>query len=377
MAEGAEQVVLSATGRAALGDGLAWIREGRRRRSEVAAHDLLCALLELESADTEDALRVLTQEVVRSEVDSSVDLFGLDAVIPPRTYRDGLVAIRSATSNDSLTGVTVEALAYAQQRSNGAVLALALVAGLSYRDLRDRVASSGGSLPSDWTGPWQLGQVSDAFTVINEIVSGTQQARLPSARPARPVEMVLDGEPQGWQAVEDMFSTGVPYEVLLTQRAVGGAWLAHRQATTGLLASAVADELAAALTQAGVDYRRASAFGGDQSRSDLATHVGSAAGQVAVVIMSNGAPCMAIAVSTARDGGTARKNAGRLRSLPGQLTMPAAAMLAGPGWSQRSETVELVKEFQGRVFTDVSVSELVAAAAAVASEKGAHKCPME
>ena len=40
-----------------------------------------------------------------------------------------------------------------------------------------------------------------------------------------------------------MLEHGVPYEMLLAQRAVGGAWLSHRNATTSLLPPLLATTL--------------------------------------------------------------------------------------------------------------------------------------
>jgi hypothetical protein len=63
-----------------------------------------------------------------------------------------------------------------------------------------------------------------------------------------------------------MFVDGVPYEVLLTQRAVGGAWLSHRNSTTGLLPPIMATELCELLDARGVSYWRGAVLGGDVTK---------------------------------------------------------------------------------------------------------------
>ena len=88
-----------------------------------------------------------------------------------------------------------------------------------------------------------------------------------------------------------------------------------------------------------------------------------------MVVSSRGEPRLAIAVSVARDGGTARKNGGRLKTLPSQFDAPAAVLLIGHGWAERGESLELIQAFAGRVFTERSIDALVSVAIAFTNEE--------
>ncbi len=154
---------------------------------------------------------------------------------------------------------------------------------------------------------------------------------------------------------------GVPYEVLLTQRAVGGAWLAHRNSTATLLGPIMGAQLCERLDHRGVAYWRSTALGGDVSKRQLGKLIGrdGEAAQVGLVTRADDEqPSLAVAIAVARDGGTARKTAGKLLQLPGHLRVPAAVVLLGPGWAERGETAELVPSFGGRVFTERTLDEL-------------------
>ena len=66
----------------------------------------------------------------------------------------------------------------------------------------------------------------------------------------------------GWDAVEALWVGGVPYQVLLTQRAVGGAWLAHRNRTSTKLAPLLADRLCQELQARHISFQRSTSLGG-------------------------------------------------------------------------------------------------------------------
>ena len=51
--------------------------------------------------------------------------------------------------------------------------------------------------------------------------------------------------------------------------------------------------------------------------------------------------------SSARDGGTASKNAGRLRAMKRAPGLPVAVVVAVPGWTVRNETADLAADFGG------------------------------
>lgn len=364
--ERAESVVLAATGRSSLHDALAWIAEDRHMVGQVRSDVLLAAVASFVTAPHGlEALRALARTVLVSSVDPSADLLGLDDVVPPSVYRAALEQVCRYTASGTLNGVTGEAVAYAQSRNPNVVATLGLVAGLSWRDLRDRTSANGVSLPSAAGGAWQHHQVIAAFEVIDRVIADRDVARLPGARPARPVELLF-GPSTGWGLINELFEDGVGYDTLLTQRAVGGAWLSHRQSTTGRIPALIADQVCAALSDAGVEFLRAGHAGGDVTKSELRKVLGAEPGQVGVVAVNeHRSPVLAVAISVARDGGTARKNSGRLRSLPSQLETPAAAIVVGPGWAERSETTELIAAFDGRVFTERTMTDLAAVAAAL------------
>ena len=369
----ATAVILAATGRGELDDALGWISEGRRLTTAVRTDQLLAALARLRQASrVATALRAVSRLALASAVDPSADLLAIDKVVRPTIYRAALDEVARYTATGSMAQITVEAAAFAQDRHPHVIAALGLVAGLSWRDLRDRTAAIGGvALPASPAGPWQHDQVASAFAVIDRIVRGLDAARLAGATPARPVELMYDsGEMTGWDSVARYIENGVPFEILLAQRAVGGAWLSHRQATTSQIPALIADEACAALDAVGLTYQRSTGSGGDTSKAGLRNLLAGEPGQVGVVVLdATGKASMAIAISVARDGGTARKNAGRLRTLPSQFTVPASVLLVGPGWAERGETVELIEAFEGRVFTERTTMDLASVAAALTNRE--------
>jgi hypothetical protein len=62
--------------------------------------------------------------------------------------------------------------------------------------------------------------------------------------------------------------------------------------------------------------------------------------------------------STARDSGTASKNASRLRAMKRADGLPIAVVVAGPGWAARNETAALAASFGGRLYSERSLDEL-------------------
>ena len=360
--------VLRATGRQDLRDALAWIAEGRRLTGAVRTDELMAALAALRTHSSEAALRTIARTALVSTVDPSADLLGLETVIQPEVYREALEEVARYTPSGSLVDVTTEAVAFAQERNPYVVATLGLVAALSWRDLRDRIATldSSPGTPVSPEGPWSQEQISAALDVIGRVLNGSLNAQLEGAQPARPIELLCaDAPTAGWDAVSRLFHDGVDYETLLAQRAVGGAWLSHRQATASQLPARIADRVCTALENAGLRFRRATGVGGATPKRGLKDLLGGEPGQVGVVVVSRGgAPRLAIAISVARDGGTARKNGGRLKTLPSQFDAPAAVLLIGHGWAERGESLELVQAFTGRVFTERSIDDLVSVAIA-------------
>src|SRR5439155_1552984 len=114
-----------------------------------------------------------------SAVDTSADLLQTDSILHPRAYDDALAAVAACTPTGTLVGVTAGALAAALNDHPNVVEVMGQVAGLAWRDLRDRASSRGVTLPSAATGPWQMSQLTTVLDIIDEVVRGTGKARIP------------------------------------------------------------------------------------------------------------------------------------------------------------------------------------------------------
>ncbi len=333
----ATQRILDATGRQEIGDALGWLAEQRPLRGDVPSYEVLAALTVLSEQAPENvahkavsALRVTTRRTLQSAVDPSVEILGFSEATPPAVYRAALDDLANYTASHSLRDVTAAAVHAALAVNRNVTEALCALTGLSYRDLVDRAPLP---LPSDPTGTWSVEQVDAAFDVFDAIVRGTLKPALPGAIAARPVEMLFGtAQGQGWDLVEQLRTQGVPYEVLLTQRAVGGAWLAHRSSTANRLPALVLERLTDLLKERGISFSQIGADGMDKTAAAEKIAVGSTIGQVTMVVHADETPVLAVAVSVARDGGTARKNGGKLKDLPAMLNVPVAVVVVGPGW---------------------------------------------
>ena len=202
--------------------------------------------------------------------------------------------------------------------------------------------------------------------------AGTVTPRNPAAVALRPVEMLFadDEAPRGWDLVEHMRSAGAPYEVLLAQRVVGTSWGAHRNSTSTKVQAQVTDELCRLLDQHRVRYQRLKrnkaaketlatpAVVRDEVLKESSKDASSVSNQVTVLAEPAG-QTHAIAVSVATDGGTANKSGRKLVQLPAKFRVPVAVVLIGPGWAKRTESVDLVRAFEGRTYTELTLDQLV------------------
>lgn len=381
----AEAYVRQVTRRTSTEDALAWLSEERAVPRPIHLPNLLASLLTIEEEEASTAdVQALAGRVIRqvcraevvSELDPSQELLGLDEILRPVQYRAALDALAGRTATRTLASVTLAAVIAAQQDDRNVVTALCAAAGLSYRDLRARVRDT--SVPTDLRGKWKNDQLKAVFDVIDAVITGRVTASSPAAQPARPVEHLLpdlDEEPgrqHGWALVEQMRVHGVPYELLLTQRAVGSAWVAHRSSTGKKVQTAVTTSLCELLDERSVPYHRLSM---NAASRELLTRVGAnpaaaaedgrnEGGQLAVLVES-ATLTHAVAVSVARDGGTARKSGARLGTLPARLGIDCSVVLVGPGWAERNTTAELVRPFYGRIYTERTVPELADALSAM------------
>jgi hypothetical protein len=353
--------MLAATARTTIEDAATWIAAGLTLTASTNLNTLLQALVVLQPVEPDGgkALMLMARRVSRSELDSAAVLFKPEAIVPASAFRAALSAIVAASPSKTLRNINTSAVIAAQRGNPFVIQTLCAVAGLSYGDLVERVPG----LPGDPTSPWTPTQVRAAFAVIDDVVMDRVATTLPGTVPTRALDLMprVAGTVNsgGWESIEARISGGVPYEVLLAQRVAGGTWLAHRNATSGLLSHRIADQLCQALEVAGIEYRRSTSVGGSTAPGEIQAMTKSDK-QVAVVVRDKaGHAAYAIAFASARDSGTARKSVASLCAMTRDLKLPMAAVLSGPGWSHRNETADLAMAFDGRLFSDAALNELV------------------
>ena len=361
--------MLRATGRARIQDALLWIAERRKLSSAVPTNDLLSALVAAVDAalpGAVPALREASRAALSSTLDTSADLLSTDTIVSPYRYEQALADLAGCTPQGTLEHVTADAVVAAQAANGDVIETLGLVAGLSWRDLRDRAAARHVSLPTKASGPWNSSQVRLVFHLVDEVVTDRAVPQLMGAIAARPIELLLGLQGSGWAAVEAFRTGRVTYGTLLAQRDVGSAWSAHRNRTNNEVSRLMVLRLLEALDAAGVAY-----WSTDGAKplpkkflADKAVKAAKILGQLSVVTCdSAGGGRYAVLVAVARDGGTARKTAATLLKLPQDLVLPGVAVLLGTGWSDRGESDDLVRAFAGRVYTERSLPDLAAMAA--------------
>lgn len=357
-------VVLAATGRKTLEEAIAWIAEGHPLDPEGERRAVLQAVIALDhkSPYAEQAIRRLARELSRSNLDTASILFAVDTITSPAHYRSALDTLawkNRKNGHVSLVGLTSETAASAQRENPYVMETLCAIAGLTYRDLRERVDVE---LPNHPRGTWSKQQVTAAFAVIDAIIRGETATDLNGTRPAQPVEILFAEAEKSfgdheWKLVERYRRGGIPYEFMLTQRVVGGAWLAHRNSTSGRLSDALADRLCELLDERSIRYLRSTGVGGNVRPADIRRRVGGG-GQIGLVALkADGTPAAAVAFSVARDGGTASKNASRLQTMSA-VKVPVSLVLAGAGWAERNETAQLAITFGGRIYADHDLDRL-------------------
>ena len=351
-----------ATGRRTIEEALAWIAEGHRLEESADLHQLLQAIVaaDLCSGEAREAVRRLARMVAESDLDTASVIFAPEAISPPSRYRRVLDLLAWKSPTHSLDGITAEAVTAAQREDSFTMEVLCTIAGLSHRDLRERL---GEQIPSEPSGHWTPRAVIAAFRVVDAVVRGKESTNVPGAIAAGPVELILrdsmaKSAEAGWQLVERMRCDGIPYEVLLAQRTVGSAWGAHRNKTSSAVVPLIVGRLCGELDERGISYRRSTSAGGGTKPAEIRRLAGGT-GQIGVLVLaSTGDPAYAVAFSMARDGGTARKNAGRLQGVVKAAGVPVAVVVAGAGWSSRNETAELAVSVGGRLYSDRSIPAL-------------------
>ncbi len=349
-------VIQAATGQSKIEDALAWIAEGHSLKAEVSLQSLLQAVVAIEGGaeNHQAALRRIARAATESDLDTASAIYNPDLLGPLRNYKRVLDLLARRSPTRTLQGLTPEAIGAAQHEDPLTMEVLGAIAGLSFRDLKERLVDA---IPNRSDGRWRAGAIAKAFSVVDAIVRGTEKADLThGAIPLRPVELLLNGEASGgWAEIEKMRVSGVPYEWLLAQRTVGSAWGAHRNRTSSTLLEVVASRLCAELDRLGVRYRWSKSVGGTIRATEVHRLAGGGSHIGVVALTRSGNPILGVAFSIARDGGTARKNAGRLQAMAARTHVPVAVVVAGPGWSLRNETAEMAKAFAGRVYSDRTI----------------------
>jgi len=363
----------SATGRDSVADALAWIAEGHPLNSSVPLHAVTAAALAAERTGAPhagDAVVVITQHLVRSTLDPATMLFDEEAMPNAQSLRHALDVLAAKCTAGSLSEITATAVRNAQHASSGVMEVLCVLAGITFDELGDRLP--GVSLPGDVRGPWDTPQLNLAFGQIDAIIRGTATATVSDAMPSRPVELVErvagPSAARGWARIEELRTGGVPYELLLAQRVVGSAWGQHRNRTSRRPTRAVALDLRERLRARGFDVVLVSGYGGDASQADVKELVGGSA-DLALVVRSAGdySSFYAVTFMLAKDGGSARKSAGTKIKMV-RPRVPVAVVTLGMGWAERRETADLVRSFDGAIFTELTLNSLVERIASAAPD---------
>jgi hypothetical protein len=362
------EVLLEATGCLSVGDALTWLGEDHPIERGSDLNRLLRAVVVHGGAHeyAERALRRLARAVAASDLDSATFLFETETIVPASQFRATLDRLAAMCPDGRLETINGSALIAAQRSDAFTLEALCYVAGLSYKELAERVPN----LPSRPSGPFGPTQLRQAFDVLDAIVRGTTTIDFPGAEPARPIELMprVGLGRSGWNMVEELHAHGAPYEVLLSQRAVGGSWLAHRNRTSSKLAPLVADRLCHDLDEHRVTYRRSTGVGGGTSPTDMSVISGCDKQMGLVILDPSGNAVFGVIFSTARDSGTASKSASRLRAMKRAPGLPVAVVVAGPGWAARNETAALAMDFEGRLYSERSLSQLTVEIVSACSE---------
>jgi hypothetical protein len=358
MSEFSNSEILQSTGRPNVPEAISWLAEGHPTPDETDWGSILRFLVATDPNSEIElrALRRVVKEATASEVDTAKVVFNLEAIPSPEELRDCLGELRDQCADRKLSNLDPSALRRAVAKNPRVVEVLCLAVGISLNDAKDW-------FPGIETSR-QIEVFEDFLSFIARLIAGEVAPPILGAEPARAIELIL--KPGGFDRIDYYLENGVPYEILLAQRLVGGPWLAHKNTTSNFPNAMAADLLSRLLTERGIDFRRATTVGGSASQRDLQQLSGIPKKQIGIVCLTGEAkPVFAIAFSSARDGGTARANGDGLLQIPSD-SLPVALVLTGLGWSDRGETDRLARKFAGCLFTEKSIASLVDVVAEVA-----------
>lgn len=341
--------IVEVTGRVNLRDAIAWLAEDHPMTAQTDWASLMRNIVAVGGSGQtmERALRRVVREATTSDVDTARVLFDVGSLPQSRDIKNAVDELLSRSVDGTFSGLTPRGVLRSLHANPLSVDALCYSAGISPSEAAEWFKSGSN---------WGETELEELLNYLRLLLAGDVASPLPNAEPARGIEYVTSG--LGWELADLYWTQGVPYEVFLAQRAVGGAWLAHKNRTSSFPNIAAADALCTLLEERKVDFRRSSIIGGAVRQLDLQDLSGIADRRVGLVAVSEGVARYAVGFSAARDGGTARANGDGLLQIP-TTGLPFAFVLTGPGWSGRPETDRLARKFTGRLFTDRTLMQLV------------------
>ena len=116
------------------------------------------------------------------------------------------------------------------------------------------------------------------------------------------------------------------------------------------------------LTDAEVEFLWSTRFGGGATGAQLDAFVPGAGPQLAFVVLDAASePVGVISISVAQDGGSASKSGNKMRDFVRACPLPVHCVVAGLGWADRNETAELARDLGGRLYSERSIENLIAA----------------
>lgn len=349
----AEQLVIEAAGRPTLSAALSWIAKGHALVAGADQQALLRALSALDIEGADEALQQIARAVTQSDLNTAAQLLRPE-IFPNEQALEASIRRIAAHCAGGLARVTASDLIAAQRDDPRAVETLALLAGLTYDDVRARAPECPAAPDRQWTPS----QVRAAFSVIDAVVRGTDPTTPLGGIPVRSMDLIAAGVfgEDAWERFHDQVDGGFSMGAMLAQRAAGGTWLQHRQRTSGLFPHALADVACRALAARAITYKRSTAVGGDTAQTELDALHGCDK-RVTMVILDRRQPRAGVVFSVANDSGTAKGNMGKMLSMKRRAGFPLAVIVGGLGWAERNETGRLARAFQGLVFSDQHIDK--------------------
>src|SRR5262249_8440545 len=138
---GSADLLLSATGRANLGDAVAWIAEGHPLPRTITGGQLLRAVVALDAdmPRRQQPFRRLALQVAPAAMDPASLIFNVPEFPRPPLFRTALAVRTAKSANGALSGLSADGVFAALREDPFAVEALCVIAGVSYSELAKRV----------------------------------------------------------------------------------------------------------------------------------------------------------------------------------------------------------------------------------------------